>query len=746
MTTQNNKPIVSFINELKRRNVVKVAALYLVASWVVLQVADVLFPNLGAPDWAFGLVVGLLAVLFLPVLMFSWIYEVTPEGIKREKDIDRSESVTAETGRRINVLIVVLLVIAIGAVIVDRLVPETPYATRAGPEATDSAAEEVTDGPPALSIAVLPFADMSPQQDQEYFTDGISEELLNLLARVPDFRVAGRTSSFAFKGRNEDLRLIGDKLGVSSILEGSVRKDGDQIRVTAQLIKTDDGYHLWSETYDRKLENVFALQDDIAGEVVAALKATLLEADDTDVPPMPIQRARPTDNGEAYASFLRGRHHLSLFTYKGMARAVEEFQEAVRLDPDFAQAYAGLAETYLTMADFGFRSDSEIEPLATSAVESAMALNPDLSEVLTAKAMVLLYNPNSRDQQRELLERAVEINPNDATALVELARRVGQGGNISEALPYLRRAYEVDPLSPLVLSTTALIYKATGGDAQADRFMTELAAVVPGSSYLYRKRAQLAELDDDFLGSATWLHRAVEADPEVLMPRLSLAADLLTIGALGAARKYADQAYALNPDSPRAMARLVDIMQYQGEKEAALAMLERELARFPTDLFLLSYRATVLFHMERFDTAREQIVEITSPLMQDPPEFRRPVDFFWAPRLIWIMKRDGDTGQADAIHGAFEQIMEDSGEDAWWFIGLGGRPLVMSRWAAGVGDRDELLAELEKLSSTSHGSWTLFQDPMFQAFADDPGYAAVAERFEGTRERHRQALVEAGVL
>ncbi|MGI9263980.1 MAG: tetratricopeptide repeat protein [Gammaproteobacteria bacterium] len=738
---------MSFYEELKRRNVVRVAVLYGVASWLILQVADVLFPRLGAPEGAFGLVLGLLILGFFPALIISWVYEMTPEGLKREEDVDRSQSITPETGRKINFLIIALLVLAIAAIVIDRLVPETGSVARESVEETtnDSTVEGEDSAAPELSIAVLPFADMSPQKDQEYFTDGISEELLNLLARIPDFRVAGRTSSFAFKGKNEDLRTIGQKLDVGVILEGSVRKDGDQIRVTAQLVKADDGYHIWSDTYDRKLENIFALQDDIAGQVVAALKETLLEDEAATSIQDDLSRQRPTDSSEAYASYLRARHLFGLRSYDSMFGAVDAFQKAIALDPEFAQAYAGLAETYLTIGDYGYQSFDELEPLAKAAIDRALILDPDLSEGWTAKGLYLdLTETDKEDEVLELFERAVALNPSNSRALIELAWSYELANRRDDGERMMLRAYEVDPLSPVVVRALAIAYKAVGDDDRSEEFMAQLEILVPASGFLYRARAAIAEMDNNFVAATSWLQRAVDANERDLISRRGLARSLLEIGALDAAEKYAREAYELSPASPAAIVRVVDAMQYQGKYDEALAMVEAELEKYPQDIYYRSYRATVLFHMENFAEAQKQIEELAPLLMEESPRFTGGASYYYGPRLVWLLRKSGHDEQAQAIYSAFYESFKDLPETAG--AGLLSRPLIMARWEASIGQREAMLEHLEARAEISGGDYELFHDPMLMSYAGDPGFDEIAARFEDIRAHYRDALTVMGVL
>jgi TolB-like protein len=263
-----------FFEELKRRNVFRVAIAYIVVVWLVLQVADVVLPTFRTPEWVMPAFTFLLALGFPIALIFAWAFELTPEGIRPEKEVDRSESITHVTGRKFDFVIIGVLILAVAFLAYDKFVIEPAH--EASPGTADITDDEVvgTDTP-ELSVAVLPFVNMSAEPEQEYFSDGISEELLNQLTKIRGLQVAGRTSSFAFKGKNEDLRSIADQLNVAHILEGSVRKAGNRVRITAQLVKASDGYHLWSETYDRELTDIFGIQEETAKAVASALSVTL---------------------------------------------------------------------------------------------------------------------------------------------------------------------------------------------------------------------------------------------------------------------------------------------------------------------------------------------------------------------------------------------------------------------------------------------------------------------------------------
>ena len=420
---------MSVIAELKRRNVVRVAVLYALVAWLTLQVAEVLFGVLDLPAWTSKLVFGLLALGFPLALIFSWVYELTPEGLKREHEVERDQSITRTTGRKINYLIGALAAIAIAMMIAQRFIP------RAAPAAT-AQTHAPRARPPAgaavKSSAVLPCADMSATKDQEYFADGLAEELLNLLAKLPELQVIGRTSSFQFKGRNEDLRVIGEKLHVAHILEGSVRKSGDKVRITAQLIRASDGSHLWSESYDRKLDDIFAVQDDIAGEVVKALKLTLLDTKSAT-------RSRATDP-EAYNLALQGRFFLDRRGKEDTARAVEYFTQSRARDPGYAPAWAGLSMAYVWQANAGFIPMADGYRLAREAARKALALDPQLVDAHLAMGWIQQVSDWDWDGAQASFRRALELEPGNANALMRAGNSALAVGRVSEALDLASRA------------------------------------------------------------------------------------------------------------------------------------------------------------------------------------------------------------------------------------------------------------------------------------------------------------------
>jgi TolB-like protein/Flp pilus assembly protein TadD len=447
---------MSLLSELRRRNVFRVAALYLVAGWVLLQVAELLFGALDVPAWSLRLVLGLL-LLGLPLaLIFAWVYELTPEGLKREHEVDPNDSITRTTGRKINVLIAGLLALAIGLLAWSQLGPRGDRAATV-PASDRPAISEPAEATPAatapgLSIAVLPFVNMSDDRSNEYFSDGLTEELLNLLARIPELRVIARTSSFAYKGKGAKISDIARELQVANVLEGSVRKSGDRVRITAQLIRTSDSTHLWSQSYDRTLQDIFAVQDEIAGEVVDSLKVELLGADHRPV------QAGGTNDARAYEAYLRGRYEWNKGESQELVRAaLKAFDEALALDPSFAQAHASRSSALQALTRNAYLPYAAGFAQARAAAERAVRLAPDMSDGYVALGRLAIGADWDWQKSEAALRKALELNPSNAAGYMVLAQLLSTLGRTNEALAAARQAVSLDPLALSGIQTLAFV-------------------------------------------------------------------------------------------------------------------------------------------------------------------------------------------------------------------------------------------------------------------------------------------------
>jgi TolB-like protein/Tfp pilus assembly protein PilF len=424
----------SFLAELKRRKVYRVAIVYAVVAFVIWGAAEQLVPGLALPPWVFRLII-LLTILGFPVaLVLAWAYDMTPAGVKRAESLRRG----------------------------DEAVPQA-----AAPTAS------VSDSPDDMrSIAVLPFANMSDDPGYEYFSDGMTEEIINALTQLKDLRVAARTSSFAFKGTSPDLGDVGAKLKVETVLEGSVRKVGTRLRVTAQLVKVADGYHLWSERYDRELEDVFAIQDEIAGAIADKLRVELLETEKEGL-------VKPqTGNLEAYSLYLKGRSYFHKLTPTDCQLAIASYQQAINLDPDYARAYEGLARVYTMVGGAGpfhLLPPREAYPLAKAAITKALELDDRLSQAHTTLGLVRSNHEWDWAGAERAFKRALELNPNDSDSHFWYAFHLWFMDRFDEAISSMRTASALDPLVPLYQSSIGVMqYCARRYDEALEQFQRVL--------------------------------------------------------------------------------------------------------------------------------------------------------------------------------------------------------------------------------------------------------------------------------
>ncbi len=435
--------MTSLFTELNRRNVFRVAIAYVVLAWIVLQAGETLAPALRLPEWVNSLLV-FFAILGFPfAIFFAWAFELTPEGLKKEKDVNRSQSITGTTGRNLDFTIIALLVVALGYFIWASQANETPstadeLADVAGPTLASFASlldSADTAGP---SIAVLPFVNMSSDVEQEYFSDGLSEELLNLLAKIPTLRVASRTSAFSFKGKDVTIGDIGRALNVAHVLEGSVRKSGTKIRITAQLIDVEHDTHLWSETWDRTLDDIFAIQDEIAQAVVDQLRIELLGA---------TPQVAET-SAEVYGLVLQARHHLRRRSIDGYNTAERLLLSAIEIDPSYAPAWASLASAYNASGQIDTeRGAREATKLAVDAANRALELDPNNAPALSTLALVEIASNYDTDGAVRYLERVLTINPGSSDALNLASSLAMIVGDYETSKKLARRMFLVDPLN-----------------------------------------------------------------------------------------------------------------------------------------------------------------------------------------------------------------------------------------------------------------------------------------------------------
>jgi TolB-like protein len=462
----------NFFSELKRRNVYKVAVAYAVVAWLVIQAASIILPTFEAPSWVMKAFVVLLALGFVLAVCISWAFEMTPEGMKRTADVsaDDVRSMPYWSKKKFAAFIVGVAIIAVGLFAYEFL--HAPRSTT-----TSSASNK--------SIAVLPLLNESGDPKDEYFSDGLSEELIAALAQIRELKVIGRSSSFRFKERKEEPKAIGEKLGVATLLEGTVRKQGDRVRIVAELINVADGIELWTRTFDRELKDIFAVQQEIAAAVASSLKVTLFGADERAT------TKSPTTNTEAHNAYLLGHYHFQRRNLEDYRKAVAHFEEATRLDSQYALAYTERSEAWTLIGDLSGQGKTAW-PKAAADAEKAVAIAPELAEAHAALGWVRFFTEWKFAEGLKELRRAQELSPSNPTANDLLARVLVYVGNLTEAEKLARQAIELDPLAFTGPFNLARILWFGGKLDEANAAAGKAAELQPGAASTHRYQVFVA--------------------------------------------------------------------------------------------------------------------------------------------------------------------------------------------------------------------------------------------------------------
>jgi TolB-like protein/Tfp pilus assembly protein PilF len=493
---------MSLFVELKRRNVFRVGAAYVVVSWLLLQVFDVIAPILELPPWAPKLLLLLIAIGFVPALVFAWAFELTPEGVKLEKDVDRSVSVSRQTGRKLDRVIIGVLVAVIFMMVAERLWftgPDEPQ------QATVAAAASVV----AKSIAVLPFDTRSMEESDQYFSAGIHDDLLTQLAKIEAIKVISRTSVMQYENTTRPLREIAAELGVATILEGGIQRAGDRVRINAQLIEAESDTHLWAETWDKELtvSNIFEIQSELATLIASALRAELAPE---------VQRRideQPTESLEAYELTLRGRYLMDKeMTEENLDGATSLFREAIRLDPQYAAAWAGLAQALGELVGWHYRPEKELWPQARQAAEKAVELDPNLTEALLALGDMQRMERQYVEGEKTFL-KAIELSPGSADAHGRYSDLLRDAQRLEESLYEIRRAVELDP--HLMRIRESLLQNIYFG-RDFDGVLEEADAVLelePGAAGAWYWKSLALALKGEFAEAEEAMLNAAKLDP-----------------------------------------------------------------------------------------------------------------------------------------------------------------------------------------------------------------------------------------
>jgi serine/threonine-protein kinase len=543
----------AFITELRRRNVLRMAAFYAAAGWLLVQVATQVFPFFDIPNWAVRLVVVASVLGFVPTVLFAWFYELTPQGIKLESEVARDASITRQTGRKMDRLIIALLALAVVVLLANSLVRRHDSGETASAAASDK------------SLAVLPLANESGDPNQEYFSDGLSEELINGLGQIRDLRVIGRSSSFHFKNSTEDSRSVGQALGVANLLEGSVRKAGDRIRIGLELVKAVDGSQIWSQTYDRDLKDVFAVQEEIARTVAQELRVTLLGS------AIQAKAAESTSNMQAYDALLQGTYYAERRNPGDYQNASEYFKQAISLDPGYAPAYARLAVMQQHYLNWDAKKD-ELKPLQAQVLANArkaVELAPDLSEAQVALGVAQAWTELDLRSAEQTLKKAVALAPDDARANYMLADVTASLGRAAESLPLVQRSIELEPLSAVYRFYQGWYLMSLGRLDESEAAIKRAIELQPGAETYHTFLARIYILRGDAQ------HALAEAQAEPV-PYLKLAA-LAQVYFLQGRKAEAQQAVRelVRQYADADHFALVDVYAYLGDRDQAFVYLEK---------------------------------------------------------------------------------------------------------------------------------------------------------------------------
>jgi len=645
--------MAGLFQELKRRNVFRVGVAYVVVAWLILQFIDLVLENVSAPEWVMqvfmlGLAIGLPIAVF-----FAWAFELTPEGLKTTKEVDLSESVTHNTGRKLDRIIIAVLIIAVAYFVWER-------------QTQSEKVEELTVTP---SLAVLPFVNMSGNAENEYFSDGITEEILNSIVRLKFMNVIGRTSSFQFKGQNLDLRAIAATLDVSHILEGSVRRDKDKVRITAQLIEADSGYHLWSDTYDRDLVDILSVQSNVARAIAAALALTL-DVTSVDSPTF--------SNSEAYDLYLRSKQAQIEYTFTSISKAHRWLDRAIELDPEFGLLYVTKAQAYADGALIGMLSNEDAAELVLALLEPAKEYGAgDTGEWYRARAYAS-FLLGDHSQTSNYIRRAYEINPSDSNIAQDYVNSLNSGREDTlQAIDVLEQSSQNDPLNywfPVAIARRyELLLQFENADAEWRRSL-EMAPDAPSPSAFYgRFLANSGKL----AAGAEQLVATISTDPIDPESYTFPAETMLSMGDYAEARALADRALAINPNSAEAR-QIKAVSLYldpalaedpAAAPEVIEAMLEATLSD-PDTLYrrigtgMLDFQAYLALLEGEPDRALAQFeshAEIPKKLAGDPATLFDIEDDDWVTLAIHarLLREAGQTEQADNVAFRLEWINEE---------------------------------------------------------------------------------------
>lgn len=606
---QDQSFLSAVLTELNRRKVLRTVGAYAVGVFVVLQLMDAAVEPLRLPDWLPTLVVLVLILGFPLVFILAWQLEITPEGIKKTRTAGAMTA--AQSGLLFSLMMLGMVGLGWGFYSYYSGVFIT---TGAGDDAITTA-EQRAFAAPENSIAVLPFADLSEDGSQGYFSDGIAEEILNVLAKVEGLHVAARTSSFAFREPNTDIREIGRLLNVSTVLEGSIRKAGERIRMTAQLINVEDGYHIWSESYDRKLDDVFAIQDEIASAIATALVGSFSGLEQAT--------SSRTHDLAAFEAYRTGRLHWWRRSPEELQKAITLFAKALEHDPLFAPAYAAMADSWLLMSLYGNLTNMEATERAMPMIEKALAIDPESAEGFAALGLAR-WQIGQLDAGESALRQAIKLNEDYIPAFLWLGGLLGDAGRLPEQRQVLQQAMTLDPLNELLAVNYAKNLISQGDFAAGKELLQDLVELRPDSVTLLR-----------------------------LLAGYSIGAGELVEG-----WRYASRSYALEPDSPAVIEALAGAWMSVGAEDKAERLLQDGLEIAADNFGLQNSYFFLLLKQRRLEKAESLLQGQYGSDIDELPEQLQQF-YYFQKGLVRLV-----AGDVDSATELFERTISDDSEQA----------------------------------------------------------------------------------
>ena len=725
----------SFLAELRRRNVLRVAAAYALVAWIIIEAGSVLLPTFGATEGVFQVYVIVVIIGFFVAVVLAWIFEITPEGVKRDRDVVQRDQVNARSKSTMNYLIIGLLAVALGVSITFNVT-----GLRNGEAPIEPAVAEKP------AIAVLPFASLSSDSENLIFADGIHGDILTQLANIGSCKVISRSSVMEYRNTTKNVRQIGEELDVGSVLQGSVQRVGDNVRINVQLVDAKNDVNVWARTYDRQLtaQNIFNIQTEISGAIAAALETTLTPAEQVRM------AAKPTSDLRAYSAYVSGRDDLSLRRLETLRSARQHFRQAIEYDPGYAAAYAGLAESVLLLENnHQALPQAEAFAIVRANLQKALELDPDLADAYAVKGLLeskvwqQTRVGRGNVEAEAAFRRAIELNPNHASAYMWFAMLRDGEERDDEAIELFQRSMELDPLGRIPFTNLPMLYAQRGQSDEAIRL---------------------------------WL-KAMQVHPEWPMPQLYLAQHLAGLGRLDESMAWIEQASAL-ADDPVVDLFTVRLYVAFGDTEKAVELLKtlpagHQLARYMDGLVLLlnfdfqgaldyfsaiaaseepgqtsefpvQVAAQIAIVTDDLDKAREFVL-LDEPILREDAELR--VDTFTIPaviRLAYISQRQGDSDYARELLLAALPVVRGLPRLGWF-----GQGIQEVRILAMLGRKEDALAALRTLVDDGFRNpvltdlWSLEDDPFLAVLRDDERFTAILEEVERSMEQMYDRVLEA---